>query len=177
MLSDTTKRLDETKLREFMGKIVNDLGATESTVLVIIGEKLGVYKAMGDSKPVSPAELASRTGTAERYIREWLANQAAGGYISYDPNTAKYTLPPEQAMALANEDSPVFALGGFQGAMAFFGDEPKITDAFRTGRGIDWGDHDSNLYEGTERLLNQITLLILQVRGFLRWMEEKLRRN
>ena len=106
---------------------------------------------MEDSKPVSPVELASRTGTAERYIREWLANQAAGGYISYNPNTAKYTLLPEQAMALANENSPVLSLGGFQAAMAFFKDEPKITEAFRTGKGIDWGDHDPNLYEGTER--------------------------
>src|SRR3954465_15557078 len=88
--------------------------------LVIIGDKLGLYKAMADSKPVTPAELASSTGTTERYVREWLSNQAAGGYISYYPNTAKYTLLPEQAMALANENSPVFSLGGFQAAMAFF---------------------------------------------------------
>jgi SAM-dependent methyltransferase len=134
-----------------MGKVVNDLGATFSTVLVIIGDKLGLYKAMADSKPVSAVELSSRTGTTERYVREWLANQAAGGYIIYDPNTEKYTLPPEQAMVLANDKSPAFALGGFQSAMAFFRDEPKITDAFSTGRGVDWGDHDPNLYEGTER--------------------------
>ena len=80
-----------------------------------------------------------------------MANQAASGYISFDPSTAKYTLPPEQAMALANENSPVFSLGGFQGAMAFFRDEPKITEAFRSGKGVDWGNHDHNLYEGTER--------------------------
>jgi hypothetical protein len=92
--------IDEAKLKDFMGKIVNDLGATESTVLVIIGDKLGLYKAMVDSKPVTPVELASRTGTTERYIREWLSNQAAGGYISYNPNTAKYALPPEQALWL-----------------------------------------------------------------------------
>jgi SAM-dependent methyltransferase len=153
MLSDSTKKVDETKLKEFMGKIVNDIGATWSTVLVIIGDKLGLYKAMADSKPVSAEELASRTRTSERYIREWLANQAAGGYIVYDPNTEKYTLPLEQAMALANDNSPVFALGGFQGAMAFFRDEPKITDVFRTGKGVDWSDHDPNLYEGAERFL------------------------
>jgi SAM-dependent methyltransferase len=150
-ISDSTKNVDQARLQEFMGKIVNDLGATWSTVLVIIGDKLGLYKAMADSKPITAAELASRTGTTERYIREWLANQAASGYISYDSNTGKYTLPPEQAMALANENSPVFSLGGFQGAMAFFRDEPKITDVFRTGKGVDWGDHDHNLYEGTER--------------------------
>ena len=95
--SINNNNIDEAKLKDFMGKIVNDLGATSSTVLVIIGDKLGLYKAMADSKPVTSTELANRTGTTERYVREWLANQAAGGYISYDPNTAKYTLPPEQA--------------------------------------------------------------------------------
>jgi hypothetical protein len=149
--SPTTKKLDEGKLNDFMGKVVNDLGATWSSVLVIIGDKLGLYRAMADSKAISPEELARRTGTTERYIREWLANQAASGYINYDPSTTKYTLPPEQAMALANEESPVFSLGGFQGAMAFFRDEPKISEAFRSGKGVDWGDHDHNLYEGTER--------------------------
>jgi 2-polyprenyl-3-methyl-5-hydroxy-6-metoxy-1,4-benzoquinol methylase len=150
-LSDSATKVEQAKLQEFMGKIVNDLGATWSTVLVIIGDKLGLYKAMADSKPVTAAELASRTRTNERYIREWLANQAASGYIRYDSNTGKYTLPPEQAMALANENSPVFSLGGFQAAMAFFRDEPKITDVFRSGKGVDWGDHDHNLYEGTGR--------------------------
>jgi hypothetical protein len=120
LFDTTTKKVDEAKLKDFMGKVVNDLGATWSTVLVIIGDKLGLYKAMADSKPISSEQLARRTGTNERYIREWLANQSASGYITYDPNTAKYTLPPEQAMALANENSPVFSLGGFQGAMAFF---------------------------------------------------------
>ncbi|MGB7661276.1 MAG: class I SAM-dependent methyltransferase [Nitrososphaeraceae archaeon] len=152
-LSGTTQKVDDAKLTDFMGKVINDLGAAWSTVLVIIGDKLGLYKAMADSKPITAAELARRTGTTERYLSEWLANQAASGYISYDPNTAKYTLPPEQAMALANEKSPVFSLGGFQGAMAFFRDEPKIIDAFRTGKGVDWGDHDHNLYEATERFM------------------------
>ena len=99
--------IDEAKLKDFMGKIVNDLGATESTVLVIIGDKLGLYKAMADSKPVTTAEFASRTGTAERYVREWLTNQAAGGYISYDSNTSRYTLPPEQAMAYVDDKEPL----------------------------------------------------------------------
>jgi 2-polyprenyl-3-methyl-5-hydroxy-6-metoxy-1,4-benzoquinol methylase len=149
--SETSKKIDEGKLNDFMGKVVDDLGATSSTVLVIIGDKLGLYKAMADSKPITSEELARRTSTSERYIREWLANQAASGYISYDPNSEKYILPPEQAMALANDNSPVFSLGGFQSAMAFFRDEPKITEAFRSGKGVDWGDHDHNLYEGTER--------------------------
>lgn len=149
-ISDKTQ-VDETKLNDFMENVVKDLGATLSTVLVIVGDKLGLYKAMADSKPISSEDLAKRTGTAERYIREWLANQAAGGYVRYDQNTTKYTLPPEQAMALANENSPVFALGGFQASLAYFRDEPKIMEAFRTGKGIDWGEHDHNLYEGTER--------------------------
>lgn len=109
--SDTAnKKIDEIKLKDFMGKVVNDLGATWSTVLVIIGDKLGLYKAMSDSKPITSTELANRTGTTERYVREWLANQAASGYIAYDVKTGKYTLPQEQTMALANENSPVFAL-------------------------------------------------------------------
>ena len=99
--------IDEAKLKDFMGKVVNDLGATSSTVLVIIGDKLGLYKAMADSKPVTAAELASRTGTAERYVREWLTNQAAGGYISSDSNTSRYTLPPEQAMAYVDDKEPL----------------------------------------------------------------------
>jgi hypothetical protein len=106
---------------------------------------------MADSKPVTTAELASRTGTTERYVREWLTNQCAGGNISYDPNATKYTLLPEQATALANENSPVFALGDFQSAMAFFRDEPKITEAFSKGKRVDWRDHDPNVYEDTER--------------------------
>lgn len=153
MSSDNTtnRKLDEGKLKDFMGKVFNDLGGAWSAVLVIIGDKLGLYKAMADSKPVTPAELASKTGTSERYIREWLANQAAGGYISYNKDSGKYSLQPEQAMALAHEDSPYFTGGGFQATSAFFIDEPKIAEAFRTGRGVDWGEHHPSLYQGTER--------------------------
>jgi|ERR671910_3657594 hypothetical protein len=158
-ISETSK-IDERKLNDFMGKVVNDLGATSSTVLVIIGDKLGLYKAMADSKPISSEELAGRTGTSERYIREWLANQAASGYISYDPNTKEYTLPPEQAMALANENSPVFSLGGFQSAMAFFRDEPKITEAFRSGKGVDWVIMITICMKVLKDFSNQIMLLI-----------------
>src|SRR5918995_7297997 len=96
ILSDTIKRVDETKLKEFMGKVVNDLGATFSTVLVIIGDKLGLYKAMADSKPVSAVELASRTGTTERYVREWLANQAAGGGMLFLAKKRKKCPRPRQ---------------------------------------------------------------------------------
>src|SRR5215212_10057202 len=134
ILSDTTKRPDETKLKEFMGKVVNDLGATWSTVLVIIGDKLGLYKAMADSKPITAVELASRTGTTERYVREWLANQATGGYIIYDPNTEKYTFHQNKQWFWLMIRVLHLHLA------VFFRDEPKITDAFSTGRGVDWGD-------------------------------------
>jgi hypothetical protein len=141
--------VDQAKLNDFMGKILNDLGGAWSAALVIIGDKLGLYKAMLDSKHITAAQLASKTGTTERYIREWLANQAAGGYISYDSTTGKYTLLPEQALALADENSSVFAIGGFQATTAYFADEPKVTEAFRTGKGVDWGEHHPALYQGT----------------------------
>lgn len=143
--------VNEAKLQEFMGKALGDMGAAISAVLVYIGDKLGLYKAMAQSGPVTPAELAKKTGTAERYVREWLGNQAAGGYVSYDPATGKYTLPPEQAYALADEDSPVFLQGVFQVLTALYKAEPKIADNFKSGAGMDWCEHDQALFEGIER--------------------------
>jgi 2-polyprenyl-3-methyl-5-hydroxy-6-metoxy-1,4-benzoquinol methylase len=143
--------INEAKLNEFMGKAVGDIGAAASAVMVLIGDQLGLYKAMAEAGPVTPTELANLTGTAERYIREWLSNQAAGGYVTYDPKNAKYTLPAEQAYALANEGSPVFLPGAFQVIAAMFQAEPKITQNFKTGKGLDWADHDHRLFEGTER--------------------------
>jgi len=143
--------IDETKLQEFMGKAVGDMGAAISAVMVIIGDKLGLYKAMAGAGLLAPAELAKKTGTSERYVREWLCNQAAGGYVSYDPATGKFMLPPEQAMALSDEGSPVFFPGGFQILSSIFQDEPKIAERFVDGKGMDWGEHDPRLFEGTER--------------------------
>src|SRR5580700_8954306 len=105
--------IDEAKLNEFMGKAVGDMGAAMHAVLILLGDRLGLYKAMADSLPVTPAELARRTGTAERYVREWLNANAASGYVTYDATTATYALPPEQALALAIEDSPAFLPGAF----------------------------------------------------------------
>ena len=106
--------IDNEKLQQFMGKVLSDFGGAASAVLVYIGDKLGLYKAMSDfGKPMTSKELADRTGTSERYIREWLANQAAGGYLVYDSNLQKYILPFEHAHALVNENSPVYAVGGF----------------------------------------------------------------
>lgn len=111
---------------------------------------------MSDSKPVSPAQLSGRTGTIERFIREWLANQAARGYITYDHNTGKYALPPKQALALADGNSPFFVPGGFQATTAFFEDEPKITEAFCTGKDVDQGQHNPSLYQRYWEVLQAI---------------------
>ena len=143
--------VDEAKLGEFMGRAVVDMGAAISAVLVDIGDKLGLYRAMAGAGPLSSAELARRTGTTERYVREWLANQAAGGYVTYDPLTKRYTLPAEQALALADDASPVFLPGAFQLIASVFRDETKIIEAFRTGKGVGWHEHDPELFEATER--------------------------
>jgi hypothetical protein len=122
------------RLNEFVGKAISDLGATVGAALVVIGDKLGLFKAMKDG-PVTSAELAEKTGTAERYVREWLAAEAAGGYVSYDAKSDRYFLTEEQAECLTNEDSPACVLGGFQGMLAAVRTSPKVLDAFRTGEG------------------------------------------
>jgi SAM-dependent methyltransferase len=148
----TPSTLDQEKLQQFMGKILSDFGGAASCVLGYIGDKLGLYKAMSDfGKPITSQELANLTSTSERYIREWLANQAAGGYLVYDPSSQTYTLPYEHAQALVNENSPAYVAGGFQVLMSLFRDEPKILDVFKTGKGVAWGEHDKDLYPATER--------------------------
>lgn len=143
--------VNQEKLNEFVTKMVNELGAAYSAALVVTGDKLGLYKAMAAAGPVTSAELAELTGTTERYIREWLAAQAASGYILYHTSTKKFELPPEQAMVFAHEDSPVFMQGAFESLCSMFKDEPKITEAFRTGQGVGWQDHSDCLFRGTER--------------------------
>ena len=123
----TTPTIDEARLEEFMGRFVQDMGAGATAPLVLIGDKLGLYKAMADGRPVTPAELAERTDCHERYVREWLSQQAASGYVEYDPAERSFRLPPEHAMALADEDSPVFVPGAFQLLAAIIKDEPHIT--------------------------------------------------
>lgn len=130
-----------------MEKLVGDMGAAMHAALIVVGDKLGLYKAMVNAGGLTPAELAARTNTAERYIREWLNANAASGYVRYDPATGRYELPPEQAFALTVQDVP----GAFHIISACFKDEPKITQAFRTGEGVGWHEHDANLFFGTER--------------------------
>ena len=151
MSTSAPQPLDQIKLHEFVMKAVGEMGAAMNAALIVIGDKLGLYKAMSGAGPMTSAELAKKTGTAERYVREWLASQAAGGFITYDAATGKYTLPPEQALALADETSPVFLPGFFEIVAACTKDEAKITDAFRTGKGVGWHEHDHGLFAGTER--------------------------
>jgi SAM-dependent methyltransferase len=143
--------IDEKKLGDFMNKVVSDVGAAMSGVLVVLGDRLGLYKAMAASGPVTAAELARRSETAERYVREWLNAQAAGGYVSYDAKTARYTLPPEQAFALAEDLSPAACPGLFQVTKAMWRGEDAIAKNFRTGEGTEWGAQHACLFEGTER--------------------------
>jgi SAM-dependent methyltransferase len=138
------------KLNEFIGRFVTDLGAAVHTGMVVIGEKLGLYKALAVG-PMSSAELAVKTGTDERYLREWLASQAAGGYISYDEKTHRFSLSPEQAFTLANEDSPAYLPGAFELALGSLAAVPRIADSFRTGAGMGWHEHEDGVYHGCEK--------------------------
>ncbi len=169
--------IDEAKLNEFIGKAVGDIGAALSAALVVMGDKLGLYRALAEAGPLTPAGLAQRTGTKERYVREWLANQAAGGYVTYDPATGAYALPAEQAFALADESSPAFLPGAFQVIAAAFRAEPRIAENFRTGAGLDWGEHDPCLFEGTERFFrpNYLGNLVASWIPALDGVEAKLR--
>jgi SAM-dependent methyltransferase len=146
-----TDSIDEAKVEAFMGKAVTDMGAIISAPLFVIGEKLGLYKAMAGAGPLTSQEVADRAGAAERYVREWLRNQAAGGYVEYDPETDRYTLPDEHALALADEDSPLYVLGVYDMVASLYADEERLRDAFRTGEGLGWHEHDHRLFRGTER--------------------------
>jgi SAM-dependent methyltransferase len=142
--------IDQNRLNEFMGKLVGDLGAAMSGALVVLGDKLGLYRELAKG-PATAGELAGRSKTAERYVREWLNAQAASGYVSYDPDSKRYRLPPEHAMALADESSPVYFSAAFQLAQAMWNAEEKLEQRFRSGEGMEWGAHHPCLFEGTER--------------------------
>ena len=166
---------DEGKLNAFMEKAVVDMGAAMHATLVVVGDKLGLYKAMAGAGWMTSNELAARTSTAERYVREWLNANAASGYVSYDPETGRYQLPAEQAFALTVQDLP----GAFHIISSCFKDEPKITQAFRTGEGVGWHEHDANLFFGTERFFrpNYANNLISTWIPALDGVERKLKRG
>lgn len=142
--------IDEQKLEQFMGQVVADLGATASSALAHVGHRLGLYRALAGAGPLTPAQLAERTGTHERYIREWLNNQAAGGYVEYDPAVGSYTLPPEHALVLADADSPVHMSAAWEQMAAIWAIEPKLQAAFQSGAGIAWHEQDPRLFSATE---------------------------
>jgi SAM-dependent methyltransferase len=142
--------LDMNKLNAFIGQFVTDLGAAVHTGMVVIGEKLGLYKALAGN-PMNSAQLAAKTKTDERYLREWLASQAAGGYITYEASTNKFSLSEEQAFTLANEDSPAYLPGAFELALGSLAAVPRIVEAFRTGDGMGWHEHVDEVFHGCEK--------------------------
>ncbi len=142
--------VDTGKLEQFLGKFVNDLGAAVHAGMVVIGERLGLYKALA-AGPLSPKELAAITRTDERYVTEWLASQAAGGYITYNADTHKFGMTEEQALTLANEDGPAYLPGAFELALGSLAAVPRITEAFRSGAGMGWGEHEDRVFHGCEK--------------------------
>jgi SAM-dependent methyltransferase len=149
-MSASAPALDMDKLNAFIGRFVGDLGAAVHAGMVVIGEKLGLYKALATG-PMTSSELAAKTKTDERYVREWLASQAAGGYVTYDAAAGKFSLSAEQAFSLANEDSPAYLPGAFELALGSLAAVPRITDSFRTGAGMGWHEHDAGVFHGCEK--------------------------
>lgn len=147
----TNTTIDEEKLNALLGKLVNELGAAANGSLVHIGDKLGLFRALAQKGPATAAELAARTDTSTRYVQEWLASQAATGLVDYDGVTGRFSMSPEQATALADEDSPVFMGGGFESIMAAYAGAPRLMEAFRTGEGVGWGQHCGCLFCGVAR--------------------------
>jgi SAM-dependent methyltransferase len=146
--------IDTEKLMGFVLRAVDEVGATLNTALVVMGDRLGLYRALAGAGSLTPAELAQRTGTAERYVREWLNAQAAGAYIDYDPDSGRYTLPAEHAIALTDESSPAYLPGFFQTALGSMIDSPRITEAVKTGEGIGWHAHSQDVFDGCERFFH-----------------------
>ena len=171
--------VDEAKLHELLGKAVNEWGAAEGALLTFAGDKLGLFKAMAGAGELTPEELAKKTGTQPRIIKEWLAAQAAGGFVTYNPASGTYTLPEEQAFALIDENSPAYIVGFYQTLVSLFKDQEKIIEAFRTGKGLGWGDHHHYLFEGTERFFkpNYVANLTTSWIPALDGVEDKLRRG
>jgi 2-polyprenyl-3-methyl-5-hydroxy-6-metoxy-1,4-benzoquinol methylase len=148
---DEPVTVDQEKLMDFVLRAVDEVGATLNTALVVLGDRLGYYRALAGAGPLTSSQLAERTGTAERYAREWLKTQAAGGYVDYDPDAGRYRLPAEHAVALTDESSAVFLPGIFQMALGSVHDAPRIFEAARTGAGVGWHDHVYDVHEGCER--------------------------
>ena len=143
--------LDAEKLEQFVFRAVDEVGATLNAALVVMGDRLGLYRALAGAGALTSGELAARTGAGERYVREWLNAQAAGGFVEYHPTEGRYSLAPEQAVALTDEDSPAYLPGFFQIALGSVLDSPRITDAMRSGAGVGWHEHNHDVHDGCER--------------------------
>ena len=143
--------MDMQKLEALLGSVVNDLGAAANAALIITGHKLGLFRTLAEAGPLTSAELAARTGTGERYVREWLSAQAASGLVTYAADSGRFAMSPEQAAIFADPDSPVFMAAGFEGLRAAYIDEPRLTEAYRTGKGFGWGERCNCLFCGTEQ--------------------------
>ena len=176
---EPTPALDHKKVEQFLFKFVNDLGAGMCAALALVGEKLGLYAAMANAGPLTAAELAARTSTSERYVREWLSAQAANGYVEYDAKTDRFFLPAEHALLLADENGPAYIPGAFHVMASVFRDEHKISEAFRSGEGVGWHEHHASLFEGTEKFFRP-TYLHHLIHGWipaLDGVEEKLKQG
>ena len=144
--------LDESRLEQFLGLMVGDMSAAMGCVMTRIGERTGLYRALAGAGWLSSEQVAERAGCDARYVREWLSSQAAGGYVEYDTERDLFRLPDEHAVALADENSPFNMLGAFDLFASLWADEDRFVEAFRTGEGIGWHEHDHRLFSGTERL-------------------------
>ncbi len=171
--------LNEAKLNEFLGKMITEMGAAANGSLIVLGDRLGLYKTLTQKGPMTSQGLAAATGTTERYVREWLSAQAASGYIEYDSDTQEFHMTPEQSMVFGNEESPVMMTGAFYAISSMYHDEPKIAAAFQSGEGVTWGSHSTCLFCGTEKFFrpsyraNLVTNWIPALEG----VEEKLLRG
>jgi SAM-dependent methyltransferase len=143
--------INEQALNDLLGRAIVDFGGASIAPLVLIGDRLGLYRALASQGAMTSTQLATHTETSERYVREWLNAQAASGYVSYDAETGRYSLSPEQSLAFANEDGPAFIVGAFQTALAAAKIVDRLTEAFRSGEGIGWHEHDHQLFHGVER--------------------------
>ncbi len=171
--------IDQDKLNALLGQAVQDMGAALHAALIVIGDRLGLYRAMADGTPLTPTELASRTGTAERYVREWLNANAAGNYVEYHADSGTYSMTPEQAFAFAMDDTPVHLPGFYHMLASCMKDEEKLTETFRTGKGFGWHEHEKGLFEGCERFFrpNYLANLTTNWIPALDGVEERLKRG
>ncbi|HUY20685.1 MAG TPA: class I SAM-dependent methyltransferase [Candidatus Binataceae bacterium] len=171
--------IDQTALQKLVEKMLGDLGAAMGAALVIAGDRLGLYRALAGAGPIDSVELAHKTGCDERYVREWLAQQAASGYLDYQSASGRYLMTPEQELVFATEGSPAFVPGAFEIVSAVIRDEPKIREAFKSGRGVGWHEHDAGLFSGTERFFRPVYAahLLTQWLPALEGVGEKLARG